>query len=179
MPPYPFFEVTPLGAAPGPPFIIGGRVRRFWGCNNSQRQATSLAQRGPLPPATHLYAKAERAGCRRPQELSEPPPLPSRTRLVTRDEHGAASALWALALVRAHRAATRTQPAPSHGPALCEDFSGDPVDEDAHGAKLEKGADLPTRAKACFQVSKWLSRCVDAQQLEQSKDFNVPWRGTT
>jgi len=31
--PYPFFEVTPPGAAPGPPVKTGARVRRFWGCN--------------------------------------------------------------------------------------------------------------------------------------------------
>ena len=30
---YPLFEVTPLGAAPGPPFKTGARVRRFRGCN--------------------------------------------------------------------------------------------------------------------------------------------------
>ena len=30
--PYPFFEVTPPGAAPGPPVKTGARVRRFRGC---------------------------------------------------------------------------------------------------------------------------------------------------
>jgi len=35
--PYPFFEATPPGAAPGPPNIkTGARVRLFWGCNNGQ-----------------------------------------------------------------------------------------------------------------------------------------------
>ena len=33
--PYPFFEVTPPGAAPGPPVKTGARVRRFRGCNKS------------------------------------------------------------------------------------------------------------------------------------------------
>ena len=35
MPLYPFFEVIPPGAAPGPPVKTGARVRRFRGCNKS------------------------------------------------------------------------------------------------------------------------------------------------
>ena len=31
--PCPFFEVTPPGAAPGPPVKTGARARRFRGCN--------------------------------------------------------------------------------------------------------------------------------------------------
>jgi len=37
MRPYPFFEVTPPGAAPGPPVKTGARVCRFRGCNHAQR----------------------------------------------------------------------------------------------------------------------------------------------
>jgi len=32
--PYPFFEATPPGAAPGPPVKTGARVRHFRGCKN-------------------------------------------------------------------------------------------------------------------------------------------------
>ena len=34
--PYPFFEDTPPGAAPGPPVKTGAGVRRFRGCNNPE-----------------------------------------------------------------------------------------------------------------------------------------------
>jgi len=43
--PYPFFEATPPGAAPGPPVKTGARVRRLRGCN--KRQQKERAQ-GPI-----------------------------------------------------------------------------------------------------------------------------------
>jgi len=33
--PYPLFEATPPGAAPGPPVKTGALGRRFWGCNKT------------------------------------------------------------------------------------------------------------------------------------------------
>jgi len=42
-----FFEVTPPGAAPGPPVKTGARVRCFRGCNKACRTAQAL--RGTFP----------------------------------------------------------------------------------------------------------------------------------
>ena len=43
--PYPFFEATPPGAAPGPPVKTGARVRRFRGCNYPREVRSSTSQR--------------------------------------------------------------------------------------------------------------------------------------
>jgi len=40
--PYPFFEVTTPGAAPGPPVKTGARVRRIHGCNYALAPGTRL-----------------------------------------------------------------------------------------------------------------------------------------
>jgi len=41
--PYPFFEATPPGAAPGPPVKTGARVRRFRGCKLDRRPTRTPA----------------------------------------------------------------------------------------------------------------------------------------
>ena len=42
--PYPFFEATHLGAAPGPPVKTGARVRRFRGCNYGGAKKAAFRQ---------------------------------------------------------------------------------------------------------------------------------------
>ena len=59
--PYPSFEATPPGAAPGPPLKTGARVSRFRGCNKLAivypLSKLHRSFRGsPLPPAGHLPA---------------------------------------------------------------------------------------------------------------------------
>ena len=67
--PYPFFEATPPGAAPGSPVKTGARVRRFRGCNQhrgalrgipgsacpqSEPNATELPSCAPIPASREL-----------------------------------------------------------------------------------------------------------------------------
>ena len=56
--PYPFFEATTPGAAPGPPVKTGARVRRFRECNKARLRSVDLV----LSPAS---GSAHRVGLRR------------------------------------------------------------------------------------------------------------------
>ena len=63
--PYPFFEDTPPGAAPGPPVKTGARVRRFRGCNQTlkrrvQNAALTMAMGRLRRPITPEYLSAVR-----------------------------------------------------------------------------------------------------------------------
>ena len=70
--PYPFFEVTPPGAAPGPPVKTGARVRRFRVCKNEIEIASCVPDLPPLQTkiknrrqalVSRVKCEGELAGC--------------------------------------------------------------------------------------------------------------------